>query len=283
MATDIERCDTVDAVCERTVSAAKELLAFNSCVVDTEEDSGRFDVRARSANVPTGSPLSVSVKEGVLGRTFRSGEATLVADLDYDPEAIDQHTYSSALGIPVGEIGVFLALATEPDAFDEENFGLVGLLVAHATEALTRIKGELALREERDRFAALFEMIPEPVGHVRFEDGRPIVQAVNSTFEEAFGLDESEVVGGTLNEHIVPLEYEEEAREIDERSRSGKPVTREVRRETTDGIGHFLFRSIPIDASANEGFGIYVDITEQKERQRQLECRTSGSRSSDPS
>lgn len=51
------------------------------------------------------------------------------------------------------------------------------------------------------------------------------------------------------------------------------PVRREVRRQTTDGERVFSLRSVPIPSSEEgiEQFGLYIDITEQRRRQRTLE------------
>ena len=51
------------------------------------------------------------------------------------------------------------------------------------------------------------------------------------------------------------------------------PVRREVRRQTTDGERVFSLRSVPIPSAERgiEQFGLYIDITEQRRRQRTLE------------
>jgi len=51
------------------------------------------------------------------------------------------------------------------------------------------------------------------------------------------------------------------------------PVRREVRRQTTDGERVFSLRSVPVPSAERgiEQFGLYIDITEQRRRQRTLE------------
>ena len=131
---------------------------------------------------------------------------------------------------------------------------------------------EAQLREERNRFEAVFEAIEEPAVSVVFEEEGPIIQRVNRMFEETFGYTAEEARGGNVNELIVPEERTEEAEKLDERAADGETVTKEVQRETTDGLGDFLFRTASVRASdADEHFGLYVDITEEKDRQRKLE------------
>ena len=134
---------------------------------------------------------------------------------------------------------------------------------------------ERDLAFERDRFQGLFAAIPEPVVEVDVADDGASLRDVNAAFEDTFGYEASEVVGGDLNEVIVPDDecLRTEAEAIDEWAAAGEQLTWEVRRETTDGVRDFLFRSAPIehDGEVAEQFGLYVDITERKRYERTLE------------
>jgi signal transduction histidine kinase len=72
---------------------------------------------------------------------------------------------------------------------------------------------------------------------------------------------------------IVPPDCQDEAEVVDEEVRTSRVFSKEVRRQTTEGVGDFLFRSVPISDSdaTSEYFGIYIEITEQKTIERQLE------------
>ena len=134
---------------------------------------------------------------------------------------------------------------------------------------------ERDLAFERDRFQGPFAAIPEPVVEVDVADDGASLRDVNAAFEDTFGYEASEVVGGDLNEVIVPDDecLRTEAEAIDEWAAAGEQLTWEVRRETTDGVRDFLFRSAPIehDGEVAEQFGLYVDITERKRYERTLE------------
>ncbi|WP_049894114.1 PAS domain S-box protein [Salinarchaeum sp. Harcht-Bsk1] len=150
----------------------------------------------------------------------------------------------------------------------EEYRGVVG--------SVRDISDLLAVRErldsQQDRFEYLFENIPDPVVEGYLDD-EATVGSVNTAFEETFGYEESEIAGETLNDVIVPEENLDQARELDERSAAGKVNQAEVERETQYGLREFLFRGVPYEAPDGRmhGFGIYTDITEQKERERHLE------------
>jgi PAS domain S-box-containing protein len=132
---------------------------------------------------------------------------------------------------------------------------------------------EQSLAAQRDRFARLFENIPDPVVEARIVDGTPVVESVNAAFEDVFGYDEATVVGEDLNEFVLPPDGDARASLLDRRAEDGSLVEAELRRETAKGIRDFLFRGIPVETSGDAGtlaFGIYTDITDQRLRERRL-------------
>lgn len=170
--------------------------------------------------------------------------------------------------------------------FELPGFGVLlltgGTLDRSTALALTSVNEQLAaacqnaretdrLRAERDRFAAIFDAIQEPIATTVYKDDQPVVRQVNDRFLDVFGYDEAEVIGKSINDLIVPDEQTQqtEASGIDEQLASGEPVTREIRRQTADEMRDFLLRAVPVDGS-NEYVGIYVDITPTG-RQRRFE------------
>jgi len=276
-ATDIERCDTVAAVCERTVAAAENILEFDVCGVSIEED-GMLPMTAASTELDDEAAVAMPVDEGLIGKTYRTGEATVFERLSSVPEASPRGAFtdvSSGMVVPVGDYGVFTAVAERKGAFDERDRELAELLVAHAAEALRRIESAADLREERDRLAALFESVPEPVVHVRETGEGPVVANANTAFEETFGRGEGGVVGAPLGELVGiddPSAVDDELASLADEEGS---ITREVRRRTADGERAFHVRVTHLDPVADvderEAIGVYVDITDQKRRIAELE------------
>jgi signal transduction histidine kinase len=76
-----------------------------------------------------------------------------------------------------------------------------------------------------------------------------------------------------MNDCIVPEGKEREAEPLDERVAAGDRVAVEVRRETADGVRDFRFRNIAVetDERGPDGYAVYVDITDQKEREHRLQ------------
>jgi PAS domain S-box-containing protein len=152
---------------------------------------------------------------------------------------------------------------------DGEFRGSVG--VVRDVSELHRTRAELA--DERDRFAYLFEQLPDAVVEAEFVDGEPVARAVNGAFERVFGFEAETVVGEPLNEFVVPSSEAGNAGRLDERSRRGEIVREEVRRQTATGTREFLFTGVPYDTEGERtrGFAIYTDITEQRDRERRLQ------------
>jgi len=153
----------------------------------------------------------------------------------------------------------------------EEGFaGSVGVVRDRSDLREARAK----LQAQRDRFSYLFDNLPDAVVEGRLSpDREPVITDVNDAFVDVFGYESETVIGESLNDYVLPPDEREEGAELDRRTAAGETVQQEVRRRTADGYRDFLFRGIPYDTSGERtrGFGIYTDITDQKERERRLE------------
>jgi PAS domain S-box-containing protein len=128
-----------------------------------------------------------------------------------------------------------------------------------------------ALRQERDRFSALFENFPEATVAYEYVDGEPIIKDVNEAFVVTFGHDAERAVGESINDLIVPAEKRDEAERLDELVQAGEALDAEIRRETTDGVRDLWIRSITVeDDEEFDGIAVYVDVTERRDREREL-------------
>jgi PAS domain S-box-containing protein len=160
---------------------------------------------------------------------------------------------------------VELALSAYPETVTET--GIVGTVtdIRELTETRARLEAE------RDRFRHLFENLPDPVVEVETSDGEQTIRHVNPAFAETFGIDPEAVRNQSLENLIVPS-GEALTTTLDGRFADGEPTSAEARRETANGRRDFLIRWIPYRRDGNEyAFGIYTDITDQKERERYLQ------------
>jgi PAS domain S-box-containing protein len=267
-------CSTEEEVYDLAVEAAEEILEFDFCTVDAVEDDELVQQAVSEPVSADGYYETTSLDEGdnLAADVYHSGESHLVTDVQAEGLSSAESSYRSALTVPLGEFGVFQVVSESPDGFDEDDRELTELLAAHLTEALRRIKSERALRAERDRFAALFENVPNSVVSCVYEDGEPIAQAVNPAFEETFGWESDEIVGDPLDEYIVPPDAQAEADALNEQAVRGTHVRgAEVSRVTTDGLRDFLLNTASVRGDGEtEDVSVYTEITEQKDRERKL-------------
>lgn len=182
-------------------------------------------------------------------------------------------SYRSALSLPVGDGGVLQLISTDVGGFMNTDRELAELLVDHVEHGLERVRYEATLERERDRFAALFQNVPDAAVQYSFEDDAPRIEQVNSAFVRLFGFEPETAVGETTLELLLPEDGRETALERYDEIRDGDRLDVEVTRMTADGPNPFLLRSVPV-STENEtqtGYLISTDIGELKERERQLE------------
>lgn len=278
----VESADEVGTLCrsvremkEQLVASLREARGFEQAVeqaghtiylTDTdgtieyvnpafEEQTGYSEAEAigREPNI---------VKSGEQDDAFyRDLWETVLAGRTWDGEVINRRKD--------GEI--YHVKQTIAPVIDED--GAIERFVA-VNDDITELKRlQAALEAERNRFAALFENIPEPVVHVEFVANEPIIRAVNPAFEKMFGFAKESIVGESLDDVIMPPEASAEAMALNERCWQGDEIKTEVRRNTADGIRDFLLRVARIDEGERGVwcYAIYTDITQRKHREHELE------------
>ena len=274
VATSLDECTTEAEICELTVEAVEDILAFDACIVALAEED-EFVVQEMSFEEhPDVLERRGPTDEGIIGRTYTEGETFVVDDVrTLDDARETDDSYRALLSTPIGDRGVVQAISTEVGSFTREDAELVELLAAHVANALDRVAFQAQLRAERDRMAALFDNVPDPVVRIHHAEEGPIVRGVNGAFEEVFGFDADEICGENLDEYVVPDRADETARTLNERAVEGKIVETEVRRRTADGLRDFELTVVPVDrAQGNRStFGIYADVTERKHRRRRVQ------------
>jgi len=148
-ATDIQGCATVRAACERTVAAAEQVLDLDMCSVILHDD-GWLEPVALSSGAPDDGARRMRPDQGLAGKTFQSGEPTVVDEIRPDDETDPaKESYRSGMSVPIGDAGVFQAVSVEPHAFDGGDVEYVELLVAHTASAIDRIRFERTLQDRQ--------------------------------------------------------------------------------------------------------------------------------------
>ena len=274
IASELEAAESEAEIFELAIDCAERILEFDASNIGEVED-GYIVARAATAPELDVDVSMVDSETGVAGRTISTGESFLVEDVAANDEATPtDDAYRSALSVPLGESGVFQAISTEEGYYGEEDLALAELLVAHVANALDRVRFQEALTVERDHFAALFQNVPDAAVEYVLDDDAdaPRIESVNSAFVRLFGYEPDDAIGHSTLELLVPDDEREAARALYADIADGERVDSDVIRTTTDGVAPFLLRSVPVAAEeGRQGYLIYTDLSELKERERELQ------------
>ena len=147
-----------DEVAEIAVNAARDLLGFETSIFrlyDPERELLEPAAQTDRALEVLGERPAYDVDAGRPGEVFASGEPMTVDEL---PEA-ELGPIRSAMYYPAGVRGTLSVCSTDPDAFDESDERLLGLLATVAAAACTRAKRERDVREARQHTDQVLDRI----------------------------------------------------------------------------------------------------------------------------
>ncbi len=145
------------------------------------------------------------------------------------------------------------------------------LLANRITNAVSQVRAERRLDEERRRFQALFENLSQAVVEVEWDGETPVVEHVNPSFTEVFGYDADEIVGESLDEYVVPEKDRDDITQLNRRIRSESGLySEEVTRSTADDTRRFLLQTATY-ADRSGAFAVYTDITDRRRHERKVE------------
>ena len=137
---------------------------------------------------------------------------------------------------------------------------------------IAEIATELQIQTQaQQRFDTLLENVPDPAVVVMFDESVPVVKTVNREFETVFGYEKAAIRGKPLAELIVPSDTEYG---MDVWAKTNDETDQEVTRITASGEERTFLQRTAMETTiggAVEGYGIYTDITERIERERDLD------------
>ncbi|MCK4410912.1 diguanylate cyclase, partial [Candidatus Bipolaricaulota bacterium] len=149
IAHDLEACEDEDQVYRLTVEAAERTLSFSVCTLDIVEQDRLVVKATSSASPPEASQESKLNEGGLAAQTYRTKQTTVFGRIEDVPEATPvREDIRSGISAPVGDIGVFQAISTEPDAFTKNDARMIDLLLGHAYEAIRRIRLQQDLKHQ---------------------------------------------------------------------------------------------------------------------------------------
>ncbi|NHN61500.1 MULTISPECIES: PAS domain S-box protein [Halorussus] len=269
VASEMAGCHDEAEVYRLGVDAAEEILEFDICGIDVEEDGYLVPV-ATSTEMPTEGYESLEADAGIAGRTYQSGESFVVDDVRrMDVAEPVQQEYRSILSVPVGDRGVFQAGSRETDAFDEDDRELAELLLSHVSAVVSRIDSQTALRESEEKYRTLVEGSHDAI--FIHDDER--FRFVNDRVSELTGYDRDELVGMPVWD-VVHEDDVDRVRQLIERRKADRQTPHyQLRIRSREGEVRYL--ELSVQAITYDGqrahLGSARDVTERRKRKRKLE------------
>jgi len=204
VAVEIAQCESRDSVFETAVEAARRILDFDMCLVDSVQD-GRFQVEATTESLSEEGYYEPPVDAaGVAGLVYQTEEA-LVCDLQTHPEADPQAEYRDTITVPMPGYGVFQAASYDTNVYDQTDLELAELLVSHVRQALQRIDNEVELQQrqqEQEKQGEKIERLHDVgVAMTESHDQSQIYELMIEAGEHILGLDEC-VVDAVEDGHL---------------------------------------------------------------------------------
>ncbi|MGM0547198.1 MAG: PAS domain S-box protein [Bacteroidota bacterium] len=133
-----------------------------------------------------------------------------------------------------------------------------------------QVKARQKLRRSEKLFRNLF--LNAPAGIVMVGPDNAVLD-INKSFEHSFGYSLEEIKGQDIDEFIVPEEERGEVPRMPLKKYASQSFYREAKRVTKSGdLVDVFIAAIPvyIDGEPIAGFGMYIDITEEKKYEQQM-------------
>ncbi len=261
----------LDELYNLTIDIARGILDFDVCSVEIEED-GELIVRASTEKDLVEEEYSMSIEDGVAGRTFRTKQSELLRNVKKSKDAKPtDEKFCSALSVPMEDIGVFQALSYEHEKYDENDLEMAELFVSYVTEVINRLISEKALEESEARYRALVETAFAGIAVTDINDNFTFV---NDRFAEMLGYERE----GLIGKHVPELAVEGEDKKFEEETKKridGETSCYETRLIRSDGkIVDVMVHASPYKNKEGDFYGtmgVITDITEQKQAQEREE------------
>jgi PAS domain S-box-containing protein len=266
VATAMEDCESRREVFELVVETAETVLAFDDCLIVVEDDGVLVPEVVSEGLPPSVTEATLPVGEDVAGRVYESDESRVVADVTESDEArVRDDDYRSVLTVPMGDVGVFQAVATDEDAFDERDRELADLLVSHAARTAESLAARAELATSEEKYRTVVEESRDPMAILR--DGE--IAFVNRAAVDLFEMDPGDLVGTSTFEIAHDDDHDAVEKAFGDCEHTG---TVEVRLLTADGPRHHEVSARKITYEGERAVLCTArDITERVEAKRELQ------------
>lgn len=188
---ELLHAETAEDVCDVVLEAGADLLALESCIFRYDDGRGVLELLAATSDPAafygTEEPSFTGESGSVTWGAFVSGEPVVFDDVrDAENLAVADTDARSAMFVPLGDHGLFVAASTAVGEFDEHNRKLVELLAATTEAAFDRLDSEGDLREREAELRERTERLD------RLQQVNDVIREVNQAVVSADSREEIE-------------------------------------------------------------------------------------------
>ncbi len=128
----------LDEILNITIKSAENILDFKLCDISLVE--GDYFVVRASSDASGNNLQRVPLGQGLVGKTYSTGKSYIINDLYSSDEAIlNNKKLKSAISIPMKKFGVFQAVSTDKNAYQENDLEMAELLISHLITAIEEL------------------------------------------------------------------------------------------------------------------------------------------------
>ena len=252
-----------------------------------DPDETAADVLAPVSVSSSGASLVEAVPrfrpgESLAWDAFDAGEPAYYPDVTAAPGVHNPETpIATELIVPVGDDGVFIVGASDPDDFDENERELVLIITQYLRTAIRLVAQRRQLRAARDRIEAERNQLERVINTVpqlifaKNTDGEFIL--ANETVAEAYGTTVSDLIGSTDADYTADPDEVDAFTDDDRRViETGEPLHR-MEETLTDAAGNervletWKIPFTPVDGEDDAVLGVANDITDLTETREALD------------
>jgi len=263
-ALQIVRCEEKEEVFELTVEAAKEVLGMYDCTLAVaDEDDGEFLIK-ETYRGEYDEDEKVPIDLGYLGKTYKNKSSYLIENIQDDDTAKPAtDKYTSAISVPIGDIGVFQAMSREKGYYDEDDIEMAETLLSHACQVIQRIEGEKELEKSEQKYRSIFENTGTAMLMI---DKDKTISLANKKAERLVGYYEGSIIGEKYTKFLVEDDKKRIKRYHRERLKDPDKVPNEYDLQIVKKSGdikdvHIMVNKIP---GTEKVVASLIDITEKK-------------------
>lgn len=140
---EFQKLESEKEICQQTIESAKEILEFDLSDLSLVKNN-----QFVSAAVSGGLKAEIlPLDHGIMGKAFKNNKSYMSLDTEKDPDAKPtDEEYRSAIVVPIKNKGVFLAISTKKNGFNQKDLELAEILIASTKAALDKLSYQKELK-----------------------------------------------------------------------------------------------------------------------------------------